>query len=127
MPYQKIMRKINVMRDDVAIIIEGKSADFWCQDLYTKAVVTLIENADVSEDTDDVAGYGIFSNTSEDFYASVLASIARSYITSKTDSSRDYEGVSIHSVLLELIDSLKDNSQLNDVVSMKDMDESEDE
>ena len=39
--------EINIRQDDLEITIKGKSEHFFGEDLHTKAVITLIQEADV--------------------------------------------------------------------------------
>jgi hypothetical protein len=68
--------KIIINHQDLEIIIKGKSQDFFAQDLHTKAVITLIEEADVGGwvkhnqcDTDPLS----------DFCAAILVAVTKLY------------------------------------------------
>ena len=116
------MKQIEIMDNGLTITIEGKSEDFWCQDLYIKAVTTLIENADIdgwvkhNEDWDAL----------EKFYVSILNSMARTYLRA-CDFPLDEKGLSAHAVVSEFLKDFKNNSQLNKPILDSDLYEDEEE
>jgi hypothetical protein len=103
------MKQIKIMDNGLAITIEGKSDDFWCQDLYIKAVTTLIETAH-TEDWD----------APESLYTSVLSSIARTYLRD-CDFPLNAKGISAYEVIGMLLNDFKNDSELNKPILESDL------
>lgn len=98
--------------DDLEIMIQGYSEDFFCQDLYTKAVETLIEEADVdgwAKHHDDMDAY-------ENFSVSVLMSATRAYIRQIDHPSLD--NLTYREAFLRMVDDLKNNSRFNEKINL---------
>jgi len=97
---------IKLTMGDLSITIEGKSDDFFHQDLYTNAIVTLIEEADVSgwiKHHDDF-------DISQNFNISVLKALIRNNAI-----EWDYpDDLSYKNALIQIIDDLKNDPQLEE-------------
>lgn len=91
---------------DLSITIEGNSDDFFHQDLYTNAIVALIEEADVSG---WIKHYDDF-DISQNFNIAVLKALIRNNAI-EWDYSND---LSYNDALVQIIDDLKNNPQLEE-------------
>jgi hypothetical protein len=103
------MGEINVRNNNLEITIEGKSDDFYCQDLYMKAVTTLIEEAS-TEDWD----------APESLYTLALSSIARAYLRD-CDFPLDTKGISAYEVIGIILNDFKSDSELNKSILESDL------
>jgi len=103
------MGEVNLRDNNLEIVIDGKSDDFYCQDLYIKAVTTLIEEAR-TEDWD----------APESLYTSVLSSIARTYLRD-CDFPLNTKGISAYEVIGMLLNDFKNDSELNKPILESDL------
>jgi hypothetical protein len=91
------MAAIEMNGDDLKILIEGQSDHFFAQDLYMKAVVHLIEEAD----TGGWEKHNIEQNKNPDaegaFCSAVLSAVARHYMASGLNP--EFEGKTAYEVL----------------------------
>jgi len=118
------MAKITIEQNDLTIIVEGESELQFGQDLYTNAVVALIENADIHtwEKHIDFDALGQFT-------AAVLVAITGVYAA---EARLPYDKVigdvslpqakSVAEVLPEIIRHLQMNGHLNEVIRPDDFD-----
>jgi len=109
------MGQINVRNNNLEIAIEGKSDDFYCQDLYIKAVTTLIEEAR-TEDWD----------IPKNRYTSILSSIARAYLRD-CGFPLNAKELSAYEVIGILLNDFKNDSELNKPILESDLYEDEEE
>jgi len=102
------MSEIKLNEEGLNITVEGESNDFFCQDIYTKAINVLIENADIhgwEKHTDDFS-------INEKFTVSILKSLIRSRAVH--DDVPDE--MSYREVLTYILEGLSNNKELDEVI-----------
>jgi hypothetical protein len=123
------MNTITINHDDIKITIEGASEHFFDQDLYTKAIVTLIEEADAHGWEKHNLERGMNEDTLGEFCATILTAVTRLY-ASEAGLPEDEQielpslgKVNIpqrkpaHQVLTQIIEYLRESDYLNDEIS----------
>ena len=73
------MAEIRINHNDIEITIKGQSNHFFCQDLYTTAVVCLIEEADIHGWEKHNLEQSGSENTLAGFCAAILSALTRVY------------------------------------------------
>jgi hypothetical protein len=119
------MGEITIEHSDIQITISGESEHFFGKDLHTKAVATLIEEADIHGWEKHESSQGTNEDVLGTFCAAVLEAIARVY-AEETDvgdgESRNIplignvslpKNTPIHEILTEMINSLRQSGFLN--------------
>ena len=123
------MGAITISHKDIRVTIEGESEHFFCNDLYTGAIVSLIEQADVHgwEKHDDL--YGSNENTLDRFCAVILQAIARVYANETDVGDGESEqiplvgsvllpkGTPVHEILSGMVVNLRESGFLNEEVT----------
>ena len=108
------MASIEMNGDNLKIFIEGPSDHFFGQDLYTKAVVHLIEEAD----TGGWEKHNIEQAKNPDaegaFCSAVLSAVARHYMANGLNP--EFEGKTAYEVLPTIIKYLHDGGHLRDLM-----------
>lgn len=123
------MGKIISSNDGIRITIGGDSEHFFGQDLYTKAIVTLIEEADTHEWEKHNLEHGLNEDALGEFCATVLTAVTRLY-ASEAGLPEDEQielpplgRVSIpqrkpaHQLLSQIIKYLRESNYLNEEIS----------
>jgi hypothetical protein len=124
------MTEIRMSANDIEITIKGESEHFFDQDLFTKAVVTLIEQADIHGWEKHNAERGRNPNALGDFCAAVLTAVAHLYVR-ESPVPEDYEPAEVqlsdsayvpprkhaHEILTGLIEDLRESDYLNEEVT----------
>ncbi|HEX8174112.1 MAG TPA: hypothetical protein VF543_03215 [Pyrinomonadaceae bacterium] len=123
------MDKIIINNNGIGITIEGESEHFFGQDLYTKAVVTLIEGADTHGWEKHNFEHGTNEDALGEFCAAVLTAVTRLY-ASEAGLPEDEEielpplgtvGIPqrkpVHQILSQMIEHLRESDYLNEVIS----------
>lgn len=123
------MSKIIVNHDGIEIIIEGSSEHFFGQDLYTKAVATLIEEADTHGWEKHNLEHGTNGDALSEFCATVLTAVTRLYASEAglpEDEQSELPPLGIvdvpqlkptHQVLTQMIEYLRESGYLKDEIS----------
>ena len=119
------MAAITINHNDIRITIEGESEHFFCKDLYTNAVVSLIEEADIHGWEKHDGSHGSNEDALSTFCTAILQAIARVY-ADETDVGDGESGkipllgnvllpksTPVHEILLGMIVSLRENGYLN--------------
>jgi hypothetical protein len=120
------MGEIFIHQDDIDITIQGESERSFGQDLYTQAVITLIEEADVGGwEKDSDAGE---ANALSDFCAAILSAVTKLY-AGEGLLTRDEQAEiprlgkifiptnrPIHEVLLEMIGYIRNEGYLTEEI-----------
>lgn len=111
------MSKSFEMRDgDVHITITGPSAQFFGNDLYTQAVVALIQGADTDGwEKHQLDRGGAMGEASDQFYAAIFGAVARH----AAQSGELPEGMTVAELLRELIDGLVRVGRLTTTISTR--------
>lgn len=120
--------KIDIRHDDIEITIEGSSDHFFGQDLHTRAVVTLIEGADMG----GWEKYNLEQGTNDDalgeFCAAVLMAATRLYASEAglpEDELIELPSLGTvgvpqrkpaHQILTQMIGHLRESGYLNDEI-----------
>jgi hypothetical protein len=123
------MDQITINHDNIKIIIEGSSEHFSGQDLYVRAIVTLIEEAD----THGWEKYNLEHNISGDalgeFCATLLTTVTRLYASEAglpEDEQLEMPHLGrmsvpqrkpVHQVLTQIIEYLREGDYLKDEIS----------
>ena len=123
------MGAITIHHNDIKITIEGESKHFFGKDLYTNAVVSLIEEADVHGWEKHDSSHGGSEDALSTFCAAILEAIARLY-ADRTDVGDRESGeipllgnislpqrTSVHGMLLGMIGSLRESGYLNNEIT----------
>lgn len=123
------MDQITINHDNIKIIIEGSSEHLSGQDLYTRAIVTLIKEADTHGWEKYNLEYNISGDALGEFCATVLMAVTRLY-ASEAGLPEDEQielpslgKVSVpqrkpaHQVLTQIIDYLRESDYLKDEIS----------
>lgn len=122
------MRKI-INNDGIEIIIEGDSEHFFGQDLHTKAVVTLIEEADTHGWEKHNLEHGMNGDALGEFCAAVLSAVTRLYALEASLPEDEHIEIvplgkvnvpqrkPVHEVLLQVITYLREGDYLNEEIS----------
>ena len=109
------MAFIEINADNLKIFIEGPSDHFFAQDLYTKAVVHLIEEADTGGWEKHNTEHGKNFDAEGAFCSAVLSAAARHYMASGLNP--EFEGKTAYEVLPTIIKYLHDGGHLRDIMS----------
>lgn len=123
------MGAIRINHNDIRITIKGESKHFFCKDLYTNAVVSLIEEADIHGWEKHDISHGSNEDALSNFCAAILKAIARVY-ADETDVGDGESGkipllgnislpksTPVHEILLGMIGSLREYGYLNDEIT----------
>jgi hypothetical protein len=123
------MDEINVSGNGVEISITGDSEHFFGQDLHTRAVVTLIEMADVGGWEKHNAEHGMNPDALGEFCAVVLSAVTRLY-AAHTGLPEDEptqlpplgkigipQSQPVHEIAFLMIRHLRDGGYLNEEIS----------
>jgi hypothetical protein len=105
---------IEMNGDNLKISIQGQSDHFFVQDLYIKAVVHLIEEADTGGWEKHNIEHGKNPDTEGAFCSAVLSAVARHYIASGLNP--ELEGKTAYEVLPTIIKYLYDGGHLTDIM-----------
>jgi hypothetical protein len=99
---------------NLRISIEGPSDHFFGQDLYTNAVVHLIEEADTGGWEKHNIEHGKDSDPEGAFCSAVLSAVVRHYMASGLNP--EFEGKTAYEVLPSIIKYLHDGGHLRDIM-----------
>jgi hypothetical protein len=108
---EKNMSKITIEHDDIRISIKGDSEHFFCQDLYTRAVMLLINEADVHGWQKHNIEHGLSSESLFDFSVAVLVALTRLWMDDGVPPLGDISKP-VHEILNEMIGDLRKNGYL---------------
>jgi hypothetical protein len=124
-PESSPMSKITIHHNDIEITIEGPSNHFFGQDLYTEAVVSLIEEADIHGWEKHNLEQGGREDTFAEFCAAILTALTRVYADEAILPSDEQAELpplgrvflpgkkQVHEILLEMVEHLRDQGYLN--------------
>lgn len=108
------MASIEMNGVNLKISIEGESEHFFGQDLYTKAVIYLIEEADTGGWEKHNIENGRKPDAEGEFCSAVLSAVGRHYMT--TGLNPEFEGKTAYEVLPTIIKYLYDGGHLRDLM-----------
>src|SRR6185295_2537970 len=123
------MSEIRIHHDDITITIKGPSNHFFGQDLYTKAAVSLIEEADIHGWEKHNLEHGGGENTLAEFCSAILSALTRVYADeaiSPYDEQAELPQIGriylpgnkpLHEIVLEMVEYLRNQGYLNDEVT----------
>ena len=107
-------RSFEIQDGDLHITITGPSAQFFGSDLYTQAVVALIQEADTDGwEKHQLNRGGSFGEAADQFYAAIFGAVARHAAVSGIDA----EGMTVAAVLRAVIDDLVAKGRLTTTIS----------
>ncbi len=108
------MAYIETNADNLKIFIEGQSDHFFGQDLYTKAVVHLIEEADTGGWEKHNIEHGNKPDAEGAFCSAVLSAVAHHYMANGLNL--EFYGKTAYEVLPAIIKCLHDGGHLRDKI-----------
>lgn len=123
------MNKIKIHHNNIEITIKGPSNHFFGQDLYTEAVVSLIEEADIHGWEKHNVEQGGREDTLAEFCAAVLTAVTRVYADEAilpSDEQAELPAFGrvflpgkkpLHEILLEMVEHLRDQGYLKDEIT----------
>lgn len=107
-------RSFEIQDGDLHITITGPSAQFFGSDLYTQAVVALIQDADTDGwEKHQISRGGAMGEAADQLYAAIFGAVARHAAQSDTWP----EGMTVAELLRELIDGLVSQGRLTTTIS----------
>lgn len=105
---------IEMHSDNLKISIEGQSDHFFAEDLYTKAVVHLIEAADTGGWEKHNIEHGKNPDPEGAFCSAVLSAVVRHYMASGLNP--EFEGKTAYEVLPTILKYLHNGGHLRDLM-----------
>jgi hypothetical protein len=124
------MAELIINHNDIKIRIEGESEHFFAQDLHTKAVVALIEQADVHRWEKHNQEHGSNEDALGEFCAAILVTVTRLYADEAnlpSDEQTELPSIGqvsipqskpVHDILPDIIKHLRDSGYLkNEIIS----------
>jgi hypothetical protein len=107
------MKSFDIHNGDLHIVISGPSAQFFGSDLYTQAIIELIQEADTNGwEKHQMERGASFGDAENQFYAAVLGAVVRHAAVSGLWP----EGLTVADLLRELINNLVATGRLTTTI-----------